>query len=121
MTLPAITPRWMLHAYGRNGSRPHMTGDAVAAHLKIMGYGRRRSGQRDASQTGRRHAHPVVFDKQPGLGHGDMTLPAGHLFGVRRNGRILFQFFRPAAPGVTGQTLDRGQIRLFDFMRDKRR
>ena len=111
----------MLHANGGDSPRAHMTCNAVASHLNIMGNRRRRSGQGGPAQTRRRNANPVVFDKQVGLGHGDMALPAGLLLRVGCYGRMPFEFLRPTAPGMTGQALNPGQIRLLDFVRDQRR
>ena len=98
-----------------------MTGNTIAPHLNFMRNRQRRPRQGGAPQAGRWHTLPVGFNKKFGLGYGNMTLSAGLLLGVRRNGRVLFQLFRPTAPEVTGQTFDSGQIRLFDFMGNKPR
>ena len=45
MALSAIAPRRMLDPNGRHRTRPHMTGDTIASHLKFMGNGRRCPGQ----------------------------------------------------------------------------
>ena len=116
MALPAITPRGMLHPKGRHRPRTHVAGNAIASHLKLMGNGRRRPGQFGSAQTGRHNAHPIAVRKHFGRGHRDVTLPAGDLLRMGRYGCISSQFFRPAAPGMTGQTIDGGKIGFLDFM-----
>ena len=111
----------MLDPNGCDSPRTHVTCNAVAAHLNIMGDRRRRSRQGGPAQTRRCNADPVVFDKQVGLGHGKMALPAGLMLRVGCYGRMSFERLRPAAPGMTDQALNPGKVRLLDFVRDQRR
>ena len=108
MTLPAIPPRGMLHPNGRHRTRAHMTGDTIASHLKFMRDGRRSPGQFGSTQAGCCNAAPVDVNEQFLAGHFDMTLPAGLLFRMGRDGCVSFKFLRPTAPGMTGKTLNPG-------------
>ena len=90
MTLPAITPRRMLHPKGRHRPRTHVACNAIASHLQLMGNGRWRPGQFGSAQTGGHNAHPIAVSKHLGLGHRDVTLPAGDLLRMGRYGRISF-------------------------------
>ena len=111
----------MLHPNSCHCARAHVTGNAIAAHLKFMGNGRRRPGQFGTAQAWRGDAPPININEGFGLGHRDMTLPAGGLFRVGRYGRVSLQLFRPTAPGMTGKALNRCQIGFFHLMRDIRR
>ena len=85
MALPAVSPRGVLHPNCRHRSRPDMTCDTIASHLKFMRNGRRRSGQFGPAQTGRRDTAPVNVDEQCFAGHRYMALPAGLMFRMGRD------------------------------------
>ena len=90
MTLPAITARGVLHANGRHRTRTHMTGNAIASHLKIMRDGRRRPRQMRPAQTRRRQAHPVAGNEQFFRYSFSVALSAISLLRMGRYGRIPF-------------------------------
>ena len=118
MALAAVPPGGMFHPNGGHRARAHMAGNAIAAHLKFMGNRRRCSGQGSTAQPRRRDTGPVMLHEQLDVRHRNVALPAGGVLGMGCDGRMPLQFLRPPALGMAGQTLNWGQIRLFDLMRD---
>ena len=113
MALPTIAPHWMLDTNGGDSAGPDMAGDAVAAHLQLMGNGRRSAGQMGASQTRRLNAHPVVGNEHHLSGLGDVALLAGGLLGMGRQRRMPLELFGPTALGVACQAGHLGPFGIF--------
>ena len=82
MTLPAISPRGMLHANGRHRTRAHMACNTIASHLKIMRNGRAepRADHDRPKRGGGRLIQLVDNEQFVLLSFGDVALPAGDTF-----------------------------------------